>query len=100
MGLRSKKGELAIAQPVFKKIEARLSGGIATIAQRTEVIAVALLMDYNLDGHMLIANRDKVIVRGDAGLATWAKTLHCYNGVEFVLCPESQVLGFELNDGR
>ena|SRR5271157_4241097 len=94
----SKKGELAVSKPIFRKIEAKLEGGLATIAQRTDVIAINLMMDYEFNGQLLKAGKTKVIVKGDAGLSTWAKVTNIYNGVEFVLCPEGAIIGVEIED--
>lgn len=96
MSLVSKKGTLAIKQPEFKKIEATIKGGLAVISQRVDLIKADLLMDYDIDGVKLRANKDKVILRGDSGLHPWAKQVMNIDGVEFVLCPESSVIGFEV----
>ena len=88
------KGRLAITPPVFQKIEQKVVNGFATISQRTDVIEVDLIMDYQLDGNTLLVGRDKIILRGDAGIKQWAKEKLYIDGKEFVLCPEGEVLGF------
>lgn len=92
--LGTKRGELAIKQPEFKKIEVDVQGGIARAVARVEVIEVDLLMEYELSGAYLKPG-DKILLKGDAGLSGWAKNLYRLNdGVTFVLCPESQVIGY------
>lgn len=96
--LLSKKGELAIIRPEFKKIEARLQGGVATIAQRTELISCSLVMDSEYNGKTLRAGKDKVVLKGDSGLASFAKSVLTYNGIDFVMVPESFIVGVEIID--
>jgi hypothetical protein len=90
----SKTGVLAIKQPQFKKIESTMKGGLAVASQRTEMISVPLVMGYKIDGRELHPGRHEVILRGDSGLAQWSKQIFILNGEEFVLCPESAVIGF------
>ena len=94
MGVFTKKGELAIIKPEFKKIETEVTGGLARITQRYEMVKAKLVMGYDYNGVQLQAG-DSVILRADAGLQSWAKTSFILNGVEFVLCPESSVIAFE-----
>jgi hypothetical protein len=89
----SQKGYLAIKQPQFKKIEAAVRGGLAVAAQRTEMISVPLVMSYDLNGKTISPQFHEVILRGDSGLASWAKQIYVFGGEEFVLCPESSVIG-------
>jgi hypothetical protein len=96
--LQSKTGMLAIKQPQFIKPDAQLRGGIALISQRTETILAELVMDYTLpDGTRLNAGKDKVILRGDAGLNAWAKKIYSLGDKEYVLCPDNEVLGYEFD---
>jgi hypothetical protein len=92
--LNTLKGNLAIKQPEFKKIEAQVSGGVAMISQRVNLIEVQLVMDYEVNGIKLRGGVDKVILRGDAGVQPWAKQKLALGVHEFVLCPESQVIGY------
>jgi hypothetical protein len=94
MGAFTKKGELAIIKPEFKKIETEVTGGLARITQRFEMVKAKLVMGYEYNGTMLEAG-DSVILRADSGLQNWAKTTFILNGVEFVLCPEAAVIAFE-----
>ena len=94
----SKSPTLAIKQPVFLKPVTHIKGGLALISQRTETVAVDLVMDYKLDSLILEADRDKVIVRGEAGLSAWARKIYCIEGKEYVLCPDNEVIGFILGD--
>jgi len=94
MALGTKKGELAIVKPEFKKIEAEVIGGMARITQRIAVTESVLVMNYNLQGVELRAG-DSVLLRGDAGLAKWAANeLRLSDGTAFVLCPEDAVIGY------
>lgn len=103
MSIRSKKGELAIRKPTFTKIVANLNAGFATIQQRTQCQLSDLLMDYLHDGVLYKAGQTQVILRGDAGLRDWSKHGLTIAGssadasvgsIEFVLCPESEIVGF------
>lgn len=94
MGTFTKKGELAIVKPEFKKIETEVVGGMARITQRHLMIKAKLVLGYDYNGVQLNAG-DSVILRADAGLQPWAKTAFILNDVEFVLCPESAVTAFE-----
>jgi hypothetical protein len=89
----SQKGFLAIKQPQFKKIEAAVRGGLAVAAQRTEMISVPLIMSYELNGKTINPREHEIILRGDSGLASWAKQIYVFGEAEFVLCPESAVIG-------
>lgn len=94
--LFTKKGLIALA-PIqkFTKIEARVTtGGFATIAQKHEVMEVALRMDYTLDGVLLKANVDTVVLPADSGLQKWAVQKIYLDDIEFILCPESAVIGY------
>lgn len=88
----SLKGQIAIKQPVFTKIEVELQGGLAINSNRINLIEAEVVMGYDYNGVKLKIG-DKVILKGDAGLAQWAKQKLVYKGLEFVLCPESAVLG-------
>ena len=93
----SKKGTLAIAQPEFKKIEAEMKGGLAIISQRVRLIETPLIMDYEFDGKLLKASNTLIILRGDAGAQPWARQIFdLKDAAPFVLCPESQVLGYRV----
>lgn len=93
----SKKGYLAVTPPEFKKIEARVEGGLARAGQRTMVAMVELVMDY-FDGthNYYTAGSWRVILDGTAGLQGWAKKrFELPDGREFCLVPEGEILGFE-----
>ena len=89
----ARKGFVAIRQPEFKKIETNIRGGIATIAQRSELIAADLVMRYTFEDSILDPAMHKILLKGDAGLHPWAKQVYSFNGMEFVLCPESSIIG-------
>lgn len=94
------KGQfLAVVRPEFKKIEAELVGGMARIANRIDVIEVALVMRYTIEEGLVLLPGDKVLLRGDSGLQSWAKAeFRLEDGTSFVLCPESSVIGYRVND--
>jgi hypothetical protein len=92
-------GKFVAIEPVpFSKVEAKIGAGIATVAQRTDVVVVSLVMDFYDDkGNLYYIEQDKVILKGTAGLEGWNKTKYEYNGKQFVLCPIEQILGIERN---
>lgn len=90
----SKKKGLAVSQPKFDKIEAKSHGGMVTAGQRTDVITLDLLMDYELDGVQLRAGRTKIVVDGQSGITAWARKKYSFGGLDFVLCPEADVIAF------
>lgn len=79
----------------FQKPEVKI-GSFATIAQKHEVIAVDLVMDYEIDGFILRAGRDQIILPADANLQQWSNKKINLGETEFVLCPEQIVIGFRL----
>lgn len=88
----TKEGYLAIKLPPANKIEAQLVGGMAVNRQKHDVLKAELLMDYpRLD----VSAGDIVILKGDSGFKSWARDVLVIDGVEFTLCPESDVIGFE-----
>lgn len=94
-------GELAIEPPTFAKIETKVSGesgGFATIKQRTELVRAVLVMDYVYAGHTFAAGKTVVLLKGEAGLQPWAKHKYQLDGKDFCLCPESMVMGFEVDE--
>jgi len=89
---------VAIEPVVFTKVESKVEGGFARIAQKVEVMKVSLVMNFkqefgstSLDYY---GDRHSVLLRSDSGLAAWNKTVLEYEGVKFVMCPISAVLGF------
>lgn len=91
-------GHVAIQQPEFKKIEAEIQGGIARITQRIDIIEVPLVMGFMTKDSETYRPGDAALLRGDAGLQPWAKQVfRTSDGVNFVLCPESQIIGFVAN---
>ena len=90
----SKKGYFAIKQPEFKKIEANIVGGVARISQRDDVILYQMVMDGEYSGTMY-KKGDSLMLTGEAGLKPWAKKIYNLDGMEFVLVPETEVLGFK-----
>jgi hypothetical protein len=91
--LNSVKGQIAICQPVFRKIETELQGGLAINSNRLHLQEVKVVMAYDNNGIHLMPG-DRVILPGAAGLQQWAKQKMILGDVEFVLCPESQIMGY------
>ena len=88
----TKEGFLAIQLPPANKIEAQMMGGLAVNRQKHDLTKATLLMDYpKFDVHA----GDSAILRGDSGFKAWAREIFIMDGAEFVLCPESDIIGFE-----
>jgi hypothetical protein len=96
--LRSLKGTLAVSAPVFNKIESEAKGGLVLNASRINLMALDLYMDYDHNGLLLKAGQVKILIRQDSALQGWAKAVLKYGSLEFVMCPEGVVQGFELKD--
>lgn len=94
----SKKVGLAVSIPKFDKVETKSDGGFSRVAQRVDCAVIDLLMDYELDGVTLKAGKTKIVVSGDSGLKSWAKKPYSIDGINFVLCPEADVIAFGIND--
>lgn len=90
----SKKGYVAIKQPIFKKIETTITGGIARVSMREDVILSEMVMDAQYDGKTYLKG-DKILITADAGTKPWAKKAYSLDDMEFVLCPETEILGFK-----
>lgn len=90
---------VAISPITFTKVESKIEGGFARIAQKIDVIAVNLVLGHieaiGLTSIYHDPKKTKVLVMGDSGLASWNKAVLDYNGVKFVKCPLTEVLGFE-----
>lgn len=95
--LGTRRGQLAIKQPEFKKVEVETTGGLARAVARVELIEVELVMSYDLAG-VKLSPGDKVLLRGDAGANPWAKALFKLQDATFVLCPEDSVIGYRQKD--
>ena len=90
----TRKGQLAVVAPEFKRIESEVVGGIARPVARVETVETPLVMWYNLDG-VWLAPGDTVLLRGDAGAQKWAKNeFRLKDSTNFVLCPEGDVIGY------
>lgn len=90
----SKKQGLAVSVPRFDKVETKSDGGFSRVAQRVDCAVITLLMDYELDGVQLKAGKAKIVVSGDSGLKAWAKKPYSIDGLDFVMCPEADVIAF------
>ena len=89
----SRDGHLAVEPPTFAKIEAKLEGGLARVAQRTDVTRVRAVMDYP---KWNVHAGDVIILAGDSGLQPWAKLSYEMGSIgKFVLVPEQAIIGVE-----
>lgn len=87
---------VAIEPIIFNKVEAKVEGGFARIAQKIEVVKSRLIMDYNDNETGRIWNvNDFAVLAGDSGLQSWNKQVLEYNGKKFVLCPVDSIIAFE-----
>lgn len=87
---------VAIEPIIFNKVETKVEGGFARIAQKIEVLRTALVMDfYDKDTDMVWLVGDIAIMAGDSGLQAWNKQVLEYNGKKFVLCSADSVIAFE-----
>ncbi len=94
MRFTSVKQFVAIKPLHFSKVEAKVQSGIATIAQKRDVVQVDLVMDCDYEGKTYRVGTNKVILHGDAALKPWNKHTLSLDGQEFVLCPVAEVVGF------
>jgi hypothetical protein len=91
----SANGYLAVTPPKLNKIESRVSsGGIAINATRVDLINLSLIFNYSKGELYLTANKDSVLVHGDSGARPWAKRVYEWQGKQFVLMPESELVGY------
>lgn len=97
----SKKGELAITPVTASKIEIDPGTGFARAKNRTQVVMANLVFSYEYNNRIYKGGSAKVILKGSAPLAAWAKQVYEFSetpGItdsqSFVLCPESEVIGF------
>jgi hypothetical protein len=98
MTLNTTKGMIGIVRPEFVRMEIEVQGGIARVSQRIELTEAKLVLGYDI-GDVQLNPGDTVILRGDAGLQQWAKTEYRLPGANpFVLCPETQILGYRKQD--
>jgi hypothetical protein len=96
----TRKGNLAIKQPIFRKVDAEVIGGLARISQRTALIECELVLSYDMDGSRLKSG-DVVMLAADSGLQAWAQKIYVQpDGTQFVLCPETSVIGFKSSDSK
>jgi hypothetical protein len=98
----AKKGYVAVVPPKFTKIEVTLVGGMAQLDQKNQVHLAPLVMDYAVsDSRKLTAAAGwHAILEGTAGLAASAKKIYEINGQPFCLIPESEVLGFQMDEEK
>lgn len=91
-------GFLAIAPVEFKKVESKVEGGFARIAQKVELASSMLVMGYvEIIGNtpMYHPPGTEILMKGDAGLAAWNKAVMEHNGIRFVKCPVTEVIAIK-----
>lgn len=95
MKMVSVKQFVAIKPIVHNKLETKVTGGIAVISQRKDAIVAKMVMSYVDPDLGRIEAGSSVILPGDAALRQWNKIILTIKGIEFVLCPLSEIIGFE-----
>ena len=95
MSRTSFNNTVAIEPVPFSKIESKVEGGIARISQKIDLVKVKLVMGVHITDGLNYLSGDYVILRGDAGLQPWNKAVYELDGQKMVVCPISQVMGFE-----
>lgn len=96
-------GSLPIKPITEIKIEAQVSGGLATIKQKRAVVVAELALSAainptgNQNDSMIFHPGSKVYLVPDAAHHTWNKTVLSIDGVDFVLAPLSAVVGVEIH---
>lgn len=93
---------VAIEPIVFSKVESKVEGGFARIAQNVEIVSANLVMGYleavGMNSAIHHVGKDKPLLRGDSGLKPWNKQILEYKGKRFVMCPVADILGWEMNE--
>lgn len=82
---------LAIRPIKRQGIKPIIKGGIAIMAQSTEMCVSELLFDANIDNEFIMKG-SLVAFKGSSEAAPWNGTLYNHDGVEFVLAPYSEVI--------
>jgi imidazoleglycerol phosphate synthase glutamine amidotransferase subunit HisH len=95
MALMSHKFLALKPLPSKEKVETVMTGNIALVSQKSSVIEAELAMDFKMtNGLILRANKDKVIIPGDAAFQGFAKQIYNYNGLEFIRASEDHIVGY------
>jgi len=95
---------VAIKPVEYTKVESKVEGGFARIAQKTDVISVPLVMGFmwshGQSATKCIPSQCEVVLRGDSHLQPWKQKVHELEGERFVLCPAEQIVAihFKEND--
>lgn len=100
MNIQSSNGRIAIEQPVFTKIEAKISNGFATNSNRINLIESVVVWNFKITDSTELEPGDIVILRGDAGLYPWAKQKFIFGDKDFVLCPVSDIIGYKKTNNK
>ena len=77
-----------------EKVEAQVTGGIAVIRQKIQVVASSLIAEYKAENGEWYHAGSYVILAGDSYLKGWNKNVLNINGTDFVMCPANDIIGF------
>lgn len=86
---------IIITPPSYKKIEHKSVGNLVLPAQKFELCEVELLLGYYFEGQYVPAGA-KIYLKGDSGLAPWAKNTFFIEGKEAILCPDTSVIAYKV----
>jgi hypothetical protein len=87
----SVNGKVAIQPIVVDKIETKIQGGFASIAQKKEVVQAVVVYPYS-SASLDVMPDDLVMLRGDVAFRTWNKDVLTLGDVQFVLCPVEEII--------
>lgn len=90
--------QIAIRRPVVEKLEGKLDKGIARITQRINLVEAEVLMNHKLANGTALKPGDKIILRGDVIMQSWAQNVFVYKDMEMVFCPEDLISGYNTSD--
>lgn len=86
------------------EVQAKRTGAIATIAQKTDLVkaelALACSLDLGMGGPVGYPAGTVLYLVPDAAFQTWNKTVFSLNDIEFVRVPVQFVLAIDLPEGN
>lgn len=85
-------GFVAVTAPSAPQIETQNNSGFITIAQYTQLVKLPVVIDGKCHGQPVVAGEHSVAVRGDSLFQPWSKQKFAIDGINFVLCPETEVI--------
>ena len=78
-----------------KKARANISGGFATISQKTTLVGLVLMADFEMTSGVKLEKGSKVYFSEEVLYANdWSKTLHECDGIDgkFILAPFGSII--------